>query len=146
MRWWLCWCIATLPLKHLTINSGYGQRLHPVTGRYQHHKGVDLKARNDTVYAVLEGTVCQVAYDPGLGIYLSLAHGNGIETVYGHLSYPLVRTKDTVRVGRPIAITGASGRVTGEHLHFSVRCNGKYVNPIKFLYQIISKNGQQQKF
>lgn len=137
--------MAALPMKHLTVNSGYGKRVHPITGRSSYHTGVDLKARNDTVYAVLEGTVCQVAYDPALGIYLSLGHGSQIETLYGHLSYPLVRPDDSVRAGDPIAISGATGRVTGEHLHFSVRCRGKYVNPIKFLHQIISKHGQQQK-
>ncbi|WP_345947667.1 M23 family metallopeptidase [Mucilaginibacter sp. PAMB04274] len=137
--------MATLPLKHLTINSGYGKRIHPITHRYRYHTGVDLKARRDTVYAVLDGRVSQLTYDPALGIYLSLAHGNRFETLYGHLSIPLVRPDDSVKAGEPIAVTGATGHVTGEHLHFSVRCDGKYVNPLKFLHQIISNHGQQQK-
>ena len=50
-------CMVCLPLRHLQITSGYGYRVHPLSGRYQFHKGIDLRARSDTVFAVLAGRV-----------------------------------------------------------------------------------------
>ena len=77
-------CLVCLPLKHLTINSGYGYRVHPLTGKYAMHYGIDLKARHDTVYAILDGFVKSIGYDDGLGIHIRLNHGD-FESVYGHL-------------------------------------------------------------
>jgi len=131
-------CLVCLPLKHLQINSPYGYRIHPLTGRYALHSGVDLKARHDTVYAVMNGFVRSLGYDHLLGIYIRLNHGD-IETVYGHLSQILVAQQDSVSAGEPIGITGATGRVTGEHLHFAVCYRHKYINPIKFLYELLKE-------
>ncbi|WP_295648408.1 M23 family metallopeptidase [uncultured Mucilaginibacter sp.] len=139
-------CLVCLPLKHLTINSGYGYRVHPLTGKYAMHYGIDFKARHDTVYAVLDGFVSSIGFDDGLGIHIRLSHGD-FESVYGHLSKILVGPQDTVFAGEPIAITGATGRVTGEHLHFCICYKHKYINPIKFLYELLNKNDyERQKF
>ena len=138
MKLLISFCLVCLPLKNLHINSGYGFRVHPLTGKYAMHYGIDLKARHDTVYAVLDGTVKSVGYDDGLGIYIRLDHGD-VESVYGHLSRILVGPQDSVKAGDPIGITGATGRVTGEHLHFCIRYKGKYINPIKFLYELLKK-------
>jgi murein DD-endopeptidase MepM/ murein hydrolase activator NlpD len=55
MKILISFCLVCLPLKHLKINSEYGYRIHPLTGKYAMHAGVDLKARHDTVYAILNG-------------------------------------------------------------------------------------------
>ena len=138
MKLLISFCLVCLPLKHLKINSAYGYRTHPLSGKYALHAGVDLKARNDTVFAILDGFVKSAGYDDGLGINIRLAHG-GVESVYGHLSRTLVATQDSVTAGEPIGITGATGRVTGEHLHFSICFRHQYINPIKFLYELLKK-------
>jgi len=139
-------CLVCLPLKQLKINSGYGFRIHPLTGKYAMHDGVDLQARHDTVFAVLNGFVKAVGYNDGLGISIRLNHGD-IESVYGHLSRILVGPQDSVSAGDPIGITGATGRVTGEHLHFCICYKHQYINPIKFLYELLNKNDhERQKF
>ncbi|WP_158829099.1 M23 family metallopeptidase [Mucilaginibacter lacusdianchii] len=128
--------LVCLPLRHLQVNSAFGYRLHPLTGSARFHEGVDLHARHDTVFAVLEGDVHRIAADPALGWYIVLRHG-AVETVYGHLSQVWVTASDTVTAGEPIGMTGATGRVTGEHLHFAVRYRQSFINPIKFLQALL---------
>ena len=124
--------LACLPLRQVQLTSGFGYRIHPVTGKYAFHSGIDLRARGDTVFAVLPGHVSVVNYDPLLGIYIRLDHGE-LESCYGHLSDVLVLPGDSVVAGSPIAISGMTGRVTGEHLHFSMRLGGRYIDPLEFL-------------
>lgn len=145
MKMLISLCLICLPLKHLHINSDFGYRIHPLSGKYAMHQGVDFKACHDTIYAIFNGLVESVGYNAGLGINIWLAHGR-VEAVYGHLSKILVGTKDSVKAGEPIGITGATGRVTGEHLHFSIRYNQQYINPIKFLYELLKKQENEQKF
>ncbi len=130
----------SLPLPSLKVTSGFGHRIHPVTHARDFHKGVDLSARCDPVLSVLDGTVVEIAFNPILGRYVRIDHGD-FQSVYGHLSFILVGNNESVRAGQPIAITGATGRVTGEHLHFSIRFRGRHINPIYFLWQLQS-NGQ----
>jgi murein DD-endopeptidase MepM/ murein hydrolase activator NlpD len=125
-------CIFCLPLRHLQITSSYGYRVHPITGRYQFHKGIDLRARSDTVFAVLPGTVMTTAYDHLLGLYVRLDHSD-FQTSYGHLSQVFVLAGDSVSAGDPIGVSGSSGAVTGEHLHFAVSYHHSAINPIQFL-------------
>ena len=145
MKILISFCLVCLPLKHLKINSDYGYRIHPLTGKYAMHAGVDLKARHDTVFAILDGLVKSTGYDNGLGINIRLAHGS-VESIYGHLSQIFVITTDTVTAGEPIGITGATGFVTGEHLHFSICYMHQYINPIKFLYELLIKQEHEQNF
>jgi len=145
MKLLISFCLVCLPLKHLKIHSGYGYRIHPLTGKYALHAGVDLKARNDTVYAILSGLVRSTGYDNGLGLNIRLAHGV-VESVYGHFSQIFVIPSDSVTAGEPIGITGATGHVTGEHLHFSICYRNQYINPIKFLYELLKKQENEQNF
>lgn len=138
-------CIVCLPLKSVTITSPFGYRIHPLTGKIEYHNGVDLRAKYDTVYAVLNGTVRSIYFDSSFGTVISLDHG-GITTIYGHLYKPLVNTRDSVNAGQPIAISGASGHVTAAHLHFSVRYQKRYLNPLNFLYEIFKTTDHEQKF
>lgn len=144
MKFLLGICLWCLPLKNLKVNSAFGFRVHPITGRYIMHDGVDLKARHDTVYAILDGFVSYAGYGDGLGIHIRLAHGP-IKSIYGHLSEVFVAQNETVMAGEPIGITGATGRVTGEHLHFGILYRDKYINPLQFLYELLNQKDNEQK-
>jgi murein DD-endopeptidase MepM/ murein hydrolase activator NlpD len=139
MKVLLACCIVCLPLKYLRVTSAYGYRIHPLTGKYTFHAGVDLRARHDTVFAVMSGTIRSVSWSSCIGINIRLDQ-DSIEAVYGHLSRVLVSAGDYVDAGDPVAITGATGRVTGEHLHFSIRIGHRYTDPLEFIYQNLINN------
>jgi murein DD-endopeptidase MepM/ murein hydrolase activator NlpD len=130
--------IVSLPLRHLSVTSPFGYRIHPVTRKYTFHAGIDLRARSDTVFAVLPGTVEAEGFDPLLGIFVRLKHGD-IQTIYGHLSRLFVFKGDTVTSETELGITGSTGRVTGEHLHFEVRFQGTPIDPLAFLMAIYKR-------
>ncbi len=132
MRTTLLLFMLALPLKHLQVTSTYGNRLHPITLTYRHHDGVDLKASYDTVYAIFNSRVVEAGYDTGLGIFIKIANGPFVIT-YGHLSQLLAGKADSVMSGDPVAISGATGLVTGPHLHFAVQFNHRYIDPLAFL-------------
>lgn len=130
---------VSLPLKSLTVTSHFGNRLHPVTGRYCFHDGVDLRANKDTVYTAIAGRVVTVSYNTLIGIFIKTQNGP-LSAIYGHLSRCMVAIGDSLADGVPIAITGATGRVTGEHLHFSMRYYNRYINPLTFLSAALNKS------
>jgi murein DD-endopeptidase MepM/ murein hydrolase activator NlpD len=131
-----CCC---LPLKHLRLNSDYGYRWHPVTGKYAFHAGVDLEAKSDTVYAIFPGKV-NIGYNQFLGVNIKI-NCAGLQAIYGHLSQIL--TTDSVSAGTPIAISGATGRVTGPHLHLSIKYKDHFINPLAFLYAILKQQNHE---
>jgi murein DD-endopeptidase MepM/ murein hydrolase activator NlpD len=105
------------------------------------HNGIDLKANYENVYAVMDGMVTAISWDPkGGGNYIKVKHYNRFETAYLHLSEIYYRTGDLVKAGFIIAKSGNSGNSTGAHLHFAVRENGNYINPIRFLNDLIEAN------
>ncbi|SDE62300.1 Peptidase family M23 [Mucilaginibacter pineti] len=127
---WIVLCC--LPLRHLSLTSGYGLRVHPVTGLVRFHAGIDLRARQDTVFAVMPGRVDFVGYDSLTGVHIRLISGD-FAILYGHLSQVFVLAGDSVNACMPLGVTGSSGRVTGEHLHFSISLRQVPVNPLLFL-------------
>jgi len=134
----ICCC---LPLRHLHLNSAYGYRVHPVTRQFTFHNGVDLYARQDTVFAMMDGSAA-IGYNALLGIYIKISDEK-LVCVYGHLSAILIGA-GPVACGQPIAISGATGRVTGEHLHLSISYDSKPLDPLKFLYQFILKSNNHE--
>ena len=126
-----------LPLRHLKLNSGYGYRSHPLTGKLRFHAGVDLNARHDTVLAIMDGIVKQVGYDHLLGLNIHIKHASMVESGYGHLSECWVLPGNLVQAGDPIGISGATGRVTGEHLHLSVSYRQHFLDPLAFLNALL---------
>jgi len=126
-----------LPLKNLHLNSGYGFRVHPITNEWKKHDGIDLFARHDTVYSVLDGIIEKIDFDETTGLYIKIRHSEHLETLYGHLSAFYVVSGDSVRSGDAIGMSGATGRVTGEHLHFAVKYNNQFINPLAFLYGLL---------
>lgn len=108
------------------------QRRHPVTKRIRPHKGVDFALPVGTpVIAPADAIVEKVAYQAGgAGRYIVLRHGREYQTVYMHLSKPLVRAGQSVKRGERIALSGNTGISTGAHLHYEFHINGRPVNPL----------------
>jgi len=114
--------------------SRYGQRSDPLTGEHKMHRGMDFKASTGTdVFAAAAGRVTCAALSGGYGNLIILVHANGYTTYYGHLSKILVKNGARVRRGQLIGKVGATGRVTGPHLHFEIRKNGKQVDPLPLI-------------
>lgn len=130
---------AILPLKDISkLTSSFGNRKHPVTGELnKFHSGIDISARGDTVFSILPGIIEESGYNFLLGNYVSIRHGE-ILSIYGHLFTRFVLAGETVNTGFPIGITGQTGRVTGEHLHFTIKYKNQYINPLTFLAKLIS--------
>ncbi|WP_181308803.1 M23 family metallopeptidase [Rufibacter sp. XAAS-G3-1] len=124
--------LVSMPLSNPIINSYYGNRIDPISGKLKFHQGIDFKANSNSVMAVMPGKIRKVAYSRSLGNYIEVEHGD-YRTIYGHLSFVLVREKQEVAAGAVIGITGTTGRSTGEHLHFSVKHKGKAIDPTPVL-------------
>lgn len=125
------------PLSHIKINSPYGYRKDPFTGKRKFHNGIDLHARSAKVFAMIQGRVIAVGQDKVSGKYVTLQHG-GFTVSYCHLSQISVSQGQDVLPGDVVGITGNTGRSTGEHLHITIRQKGEYVNPRIFLDYINS--------
>lgn len=127
--------IFTWPAPSYTrISDDYGYRMHPILGVEQFHNGVDMAAPGGSpILAAYDGTVVAAAYSSSMGNYIMIDHGDGLYTIYMHASALYVSKGAEVSKGETIAAVGSTGRSTGNHLHFSVRLNGNYVNPHNYL-------------
>lgn len=122
------------PLPKGKLTSSFGMRISPFTGHPLFHNGVDLAAPVGTeVYAARDGTVVEVAYNAVLGNFIRLDHGDGYETVYGHLSRTATSLNTRVLSGTMIGSVGSTGMSTGPHLHFEIRRLGHPEDPVSFL-------------
>lgn len=130
---------VSYPLRKIRINSAYGIRRDPFTGKKTRHNGIDLHARKDEVFAMMEGVVVKTGYNRRSGNYVTLRHGD-YTVSYCHLSRILTVKGAPVRPGEVVGITGSTGRSTGEHLHITVRYHKKYVNPVILLDAINVKS------
>lgn len=100
----------------------------------QFHKGLDIALPSGSdVKATAAGTVIFSGQKSGYGNCVIISHGNGLATLYGHLSQLVAKTNDKVKVGQVIAKSGNSGRSTGPHLHYEVHKNNTPVNPKLFM-------------
>lgn len=115
-----------------SVTSPYGYRIHPITGRHTHHNGIDFGG-GGAIVAAQSGTVTVNSYDSGWGNYVKIDHGNGLQTLYAHLSSANVSVGQSVSAGQQIGIMGTTGMSTGVHLHFEVYRNGATVNPAPYL-------------
>jgi murein DD-endopeptidase MepM/ murein hydrolase activator NlpD len=118
------------PVQDVEITSKFGMRW----GR--HHNGVDMISRSGKleIRAGKTGVVVASHYDRGgLGNVVVVDHGNGVETIYGHLKKRKVKEGEVVRAGEVIGIMGNTGSSTGTHLHFEVRKNDQPLNPLRYL-------------
>lgn len=118
------------------ISSSYGYRVHPRSGNWVFHAGVDLAAAcGRNIYAPYSGTVEYAGWNGGYGNYIRINHGNGLTTAYGHIinGGTLVRQGQAVAVGQNIARVGTTGSSTGCHLHYEVRNGGITTNPVTYM-------------
>ena len=113
--------------------SDYGWRTSPINGRETFHNGIDMAVDEGTpVYASCSGTVQETGYSDVYGNYIIISHGNGLATLYGHLSETYVSSGDATKNGTCIGRTGSTGMSTGPHLHFAVFKYGRPIEPEQF--------------
>ena len=121
---------------HGWISSRVGPRRDPVTGGADYHSGLDIAGeRGQPVYATASGTVKQRGYQGAYGNLVTIDHGFGLESRYGHLLNYAVKQGAKVKRGDVIGHVGATGRATGYHLHYEVLANGRLLNPLQLLTQ-----------
>lgn len=115
--------------------SGYGMRIDPIYRTPRFHAGMDFSAKVGTeIYATGNGIVTSAAWKQGYGNCLTIDHGYGFETLYGHMSKYKVRVGQKVTRGEVIGEVGNTGKSTGPHLHYEVMVRGKHDNPSKYYY------------
>lgn len=123
---------------HTNITTRYPVESVHLTQKYSLvHPGIDLDGvTGDNVYPILEGVVADIQYSKvGYGNAILINHPNGLTTLYAHLSKIYVIKDESVKTTSIIGLMGATGRATGDHLHFEVRKNGVLVNPLSVLNQ-----------
>ena len=116
------------------VTSSFGEREDPFNGEGAFHAGLDISAPIGTVVrSTGDGLVDSAAMENGYGREVTVDHGHGVHTVYGHLSGMIVMAGQHVTRGQIIGYVGQTGRSTGPHLHYEVRINNIPVNPHKYL-------------
>lgn len=116
------------------VSSEFGYRYHPLEGKIKFHYGTDIMGDvGDDIASFADGTVTAVSDNTVSGLNVTIAHSGGITTRYCHCSEIHVSEGDKVSAGDIIAAAGATGNVTGPHLHLELRVNGVYVNPEYYL-------------
>jgi len=118
------------------LASGFGRRIHPIYKTYLMHEGIDFSAPIGTeIYATGNGTISKVEYNGrGYGNNVTINHGIGYYTLYGHMSKVAVRAGQKVKRGDIIGYVGNTGSSTGPHVHYEVIKNGKKIDPINFFF------------
>jgi murein DD-endopeptidase MepM/ murein hydrolase activator NlpD len=118
-----------------SLTSYFGYRSDPFESDHaEFHPGIDFKGeRGDAAKCTADGRVVGAGWNGGYGNCVRIAHTNGFETLYGHLSRITVHVGQKVTAGEKIGEIGSTGRSTGNHLHYEVRKNGVPVNPISYL-------------
>ncbi|MCD4829119.1 MAG: M23 family metallopeptidase [Candidatus Cloacimonetes bacterium] len=116
------------------FSCSYGWRTHPVSGRRDFHRGLDISnSTGSPIYATADGVVTRTTFQKYMGNYIELRHGFGYVTRYGHLDSFNVAKGDEVKKGQIIGLMGRTGRTTGPHVHYEVIHYGKHRNPWYFL-------------
>lgn len=127
---------ATPSLRPTTgwISSDFGYRVSPFTGRREFHNGLDIANHEGTpIIAPADGVITYADNRWLIGNMITIDHGYGVLTRYGHLKKFLKKKGDRVKRGETIALMGNTGRSTGPHLHYQVRLNGVPVDPMKYI-------------
>ncbi len=123
------------------VTSRYGMREHPVYGGQRFHYGIDIgSARGTNIIAADGGTIISAYKHDSYGWFVMIDHGNGFITLYAHMDALYVSQGQVVERGTVLGPCGDTGTATGPHLHFEVRYNGEFQNPLDYLsgysYQI----------
>lgn len=116
------------------ITSKYAMRVHPITGQYKLHTGIDIGAPEGVDFiAANDGIVTKATYNIAYGNMVIIDHGGGVSTLYAHGSEILVQVGQTVKRGEAVLKIGSTGYSTGPHAHFEVRINGVTTDPLPFI-------------
>lgn len=119
---------------HTHITSNYGMRVHPITGVYKLHTGVDISASMGTEFkAIANGVVVKAEYNSAYGNMVIIDHGGGVQTLYAHGSEIVAKLGQVVNAGDTVLKVGSTGYSTGPHAHFEVRINGSPANPLDYV-------------
>lgn len=116
------------------MRSGFGSRKHPILGFSKLHTGVDWSAPMGTpIYASGNGVIEKVGWEGGYGKYIRIRHTNGYETAYGHMTAYArgMEPGKRVRQGQVIGFVGSTGLSTGNHVHYEILVNGRFVDPMR---------------
>ena len=140
-QWIDCYMSVSYPLKKIIVTSPYGRRKDPFTGKRSNHKGLDLRARNEEVYAMMPGEVVKVSSDKRSGNYVAIHHGD-YTVSYCHLSKALVKKGAQVLPGEVVAISGNTGRSTAPHLHITAKYGKKHIDPA-ILLQFVKETREE---
>lgn len=125
---------AGLPVHARNISSAFGTRWHPLLGGYRFHAGIDLVAPAGTqILATSPGVITEAGWCGGYGYCVTVDHGDGYHTLYGHLSRVDVIAGQKVTSGQRLGLVGSTGQSTGPHLHYEVRINGRPVDPRPYI-------------
>lgn len=130
-----------LDSKFRNVTSKFGYRVHPTTGVYKLHTGVDIASsgiKGSSIYAAKGGTVMKAGYNRGYGNYVLINHGDGYATLYGHASSLCVSAGQVVEKGTVLGYVGSTGYSTGPHLHFEIIKDGDYVDPISYFTGVMT--------
>lgn len=121
------------------ISSLYGMRFHPILNCIKMHNGVDIKSKGGTnVLSIAAGIVVATGYEStGLGYYVKIDHGLGLQSLYGHLYCYFVKVGEKVGLEEVIGLVGKSGMATGNHLHLIIKKEGVAVDPLPYFYACI---------
>lgn len=116
------------------ITSPFGYRIHPILNTKKLHTGIDIGVPQGTaVVAAQAGHIIYSDWYGGYGLVVMIDHGGGIVTLYGHNSKLIAKVGQYVEKGQKISLSGTTGLSTGPHLHFEVRVNGQYVDPLTYV-------------
>jgi murein DD-endopeptidase MepM/ murein hydrolase activator NlpD len=122
------------PVNNAMMRSGFGSRRHPILGYSRMHTGVDWATPYGTpIFASGNGVIDRIGWEGGYGKYISIKHPNGYETAYGHMSAYAkgMETGKRVRQGQVIGYVGSTGLSTGAHVHYEIKVNGRFVDPLR---------------
>lgn len=132
--------IANIPagnplMRDISVNSFYGARNHPIHNVVKFHRGIDLAGKlGEKVVSSGNGYVLETGFKADLGNYIKIRHKYGFEAIYGHLSKVNVKKGQLVTKNQVIGKVGATGKVTGPHLHYTLKKNEGYLDPFDFLF------------
>lgn len=116
------------------ITSQFAMRVHPITGVYKLHTGVDIGAPTGTNFvAAADGVVTKAGYNSAYGNMVIIDHGGGISTLYAHGSEIMVEVGQEIKKLDTVLKVGSTGYATGPHAHFEVRINGSPVQPLDYI-------------
>lgn len=117
-----------------TITEYYGMRVHPITGAWVLHQGLDIGVAEGTpIFAVRAGTVTAATYNDSAGNYVTIDHADGFRSIYMHMAAYIVSAGQEVAAGQVIGYVGSTGESTGPHLHIGISYNGVYLDPQGYL-------------